>query len=238
MAIEFITANFAALDLIALLWFALLWSGYIYLTSRKGLSHNGLQQHLNHWREEWAFSLIKRSNRIMDSQILNSLIQKETFFASTTILILASSIALMGFREKANLMAQDIPFIEQSSAALWEIKVTVLAVIFVYAFFKFTWSIRQYSYSAILLGSIPEPGTTTEEVAREYALRLARLSSIGSGNFNDGIRAYYFALAELSWFINPIVFILVSSWVVAVLYRREYRSRSLKVLSSWQHKPD
>lgn len=238
MIIEFITTNFSTLDLVSLLWFVLLWSGYIYLTSRKGFSHNGLQQHLNHWREEWVFSLIKRDNRIMDSQIMNGLIQKETFFASTTILILASSIALMGFKDEANLMARDIPFIQQTSTALWEIKVTVLAVIFVYAFFKFSWSIRQHSYSAILLGSIPEPGTTTEEVAKEHALRLARLSSLGSGNFNDGIRAYYFALAELSWFINPIIFMLVSSWVVAVLYRREFRSRSLKILSSWQHKPD
>lgn len=232
MITDFISANSSLLDIISLFWFIAAWLGYLHYTSRKSNTRIGLQQQLDHWREAWVFSLLKRDNRIMDSQIMNGLIQKETFFASTTILILASSIALMGFREKANLMAEDIPFMQQTSTALWEIKVTVLAVIFVYAFFKFSWSIRQHSYSAILLGSIPQPDSTTDEVAHEHALRLARLSSIGSANFNDGIRAYYFALAELSWFINPVIFILTTTWVLAVLYRREYHSRTLGILSS------
>ena len=229
---EFISANATLLDIVALFWFVASWLGYLHYTGKKSNTRQGLQKQLDHWREAWVFSLLKRENRIMDSQIMNGLIHKETFFASTTILILASSIALMGFREKANLIAIDIPFMQQTSTALWEIKVTILAIIFIYAFFKFSWSIRQHSYSAILLGSIPEPGTTTEDVASEYAVRLARLSSIGSANFNDGIRAYYFALAELSWFINPVIFMLATTWVLAVLYRREYHSRSLGILLS------
>lgn len=232
MITDFISANATLMDILSLFWFVVVWFGYLHYTAKKSNTRIGLQQQLDYWREAWVFSLLKRDNRIMDSQIMNGLIRKETFFASTTILILASSIALMGFREKANLMAEEIPFIQQSSTALWEIKVTVLAVIFIYAFFKFSWSIRQHSYSAILLGSIPAPDTTTDEVARDHALRLARLSSIGSGNFNDGIRAYYFALAELSWFINPVIFMLATTWVLAVLYRREYHSRTLHILAS------
>ena len=231
---HFIVSYLTYIDVIALLWFAITWSAYLIYTARRSRTHLGLQQYMDQWREAWAFNLMKRSNRIVDSQVINALIRKETFFASTTILILASTIALMGLRDQVNLMAEDIPFIQTTTMALWEIKVTVLASIFIYAFFKFSWSIRQHSYSAILLGSIPEPDTTTEEIAKDQALRLARLSSLGAENFNDGIRAYYFALAELSWFINPWVFMLTSSWVVAVLYRREYHSRALKLLSTKQ----
>ena len=234
MVQDFITDYFTYLDVAALLWFIVTWAGYFIFTSTKRDSKPGLQQYLDSWRESWALSLMKRSNRIMDSQVINALIQNETFLASTTILILASTIALMGLRDEVNSMAVDIPIIQYSTTALWEIKVMILALIFIYAFFKFSWSIRQHSYSAILLGSIPEPDTTTEEVARDQALRLARLSSLGAENFNDGIRAYYFALAELSWLINPWVFMLASTWVVGVLYRREYHSRALKLLSTKQ----
>ena len=228
---SFNTTHMHWLDVIALLWFFSIWIGYHFYTARIKKTKTSLQQQMNHWREQWALNLMQRDNRIMDSQIINALIRKETFFASTTILILASCIALMGLKEKVNFIAQEIPFVQYSSTALWEIKVLVLVLIFVFAFFKFSWSIRQHSYSAILLGSVPEPGSSTEEDAKDKTLRLARLSSLGARNFNDGLRAYYFALAELSWFINPLVFILASTWVVAVLYRREFHSRALNILS-------
>ena len=49
-------------------------------------------------------------------------------------------------------------------------------------------------------------------------------------NFNLGLRAYYFSLALLTWFVHPLLFVIASSWVVGVLYRREFRSRTLKAL--------
>ena len=39
------------------------------------------------------------------------------------------------------------------------------------------------------------------------------------------------ALAALTWLIQPVVFLLVTTAVVIVLYRRDYRSRTLAVVS-------
>ena len=222
------------LDTVALVWFVLSWAGYLAYTKRGKQHRPSLLNAMNQWREEWALSLTQRSNRIMDSQVINGLVRKETFFASTTILILASSIALMGLGDKANSLAEEIPFAQYTPPALWELKVSVLCLTFVFAFFKFSWSIRQHSYSAILLGSIPEPDSCTLEKSKDHALRLARLSSLGARHFNDGIRAYYFALAELSWFINPLLFIGATTWVVVVLYRREFHSKALSLLTTLQ----
>ena len=36
--------------------------------------------------------------------------------------------------------------------------------------------------------------------------------------------------AALGWFLHAIVFIVASAWVVLVLYRREFRSRSLRAV--------
>ncbi len=45
------------------------------------------------------------------------------------------------------------------------------------------------------------------------------------------MRAYYFALAELSWFFHPWAFVVATAWVVLVLYRREFHSKALEILS-------
>ena len=48
------------------------------------------------------------------------------------------------------------------------------------------------------------------------------------------MRAYYFALAEFSWFswfFHPWAFIVATAWVVLVLYRREFHSKALEILN-------
>ena len=74
----------------------------------------------------------------------------------------------------------------------------------------------------------PEPADRRE---RQIAQRLAHIASSTGQHSNRGIRAYYFGLAALSWFIHPWLFMLLTVWVVLVLYRREFRSRLLRTLS-------
>ena len=61
-------------------------------------------------------------------------------------------------------------------------------------------------------------------------LRAAEGSPPASKDFNQGLRAYYFSLAALSWFVNPWVFIAATTLVIAVLYWREYHSEALRML--------
>ena len=220
------------LDIVALIWFVATWVSYVVYTKRCNLGNRrGLLAAMNRVREQWAEALLDRENRIVDSQVINGLVRKETFFASTTLLILASTVALLGLGDQVNQLFREIPFAQQTPLALWELKVAVLALTFVYAFFKFTWAIRQHSYCSTLLASIPLPGKVTEQNGRRQAERLARLSNLAARHFNDGMRAYYFALAELSWFFNAWVFLLATVWVVLVLYRREFHSKALAILS-------
>ncbi len=59
----------------------------------------------------------------------------------------------------------------------------------------------------------------------EPAGRVLTLAVI---NFNGGLRAYYFALAVLSWLVHPALFMIVSAWLLLVLLRRQLRSRTFK----------
>lgn len=218
-------------DLAALLWYLVAWVGYVAYTKRVNLKgQRGLLAAMNRVREQWARTLLERENRIVDSQVINGLVRKETFFTSTTLLLLAGTVALLGMGDQVNQLFREIPFAQQTPLAMLELKVGVLALTFVYAFFKFTWSIRQHSYCAILLAAIPPPEKAAEQDGENQVRRLARLSNLAARHFNDGMRAYYFALAELSWFLHPLAFMLATAWVILVLYRREFHSKALSIL--------
>lgn len=224
-------SGISILDILALFWFVTLWLGYIRFSRYKCLNEKtGLIAQMNNVRKEWALEIIKRDNRIMDSQLINGLIRKETFFASTTMLILASTIALMGVGDEVLSLSKNIPYAETTTKILWVLKVLVLIAVFMFAFFKFTWSIRQHSYCAILLGSIPPANESETPRALAKAQQLADLTSLAAGQFNNGLRAYYFALATLSWFYHPLAFIIATTGVVGILYRREYHSNALVIL--------
>jgi uncharacterized membrane protein len=77
---------------------------------------------------------------------------------------------------------------------------------------------------------MPPPAEATHE--HDYlAERASRLNSLAGENFTKGLRAYYFALAVLPWFIHPTLFMIATVIVVAMLYRMEFHSRTLDALT-------
>ena len=119
---------------------------------------------------------------------------------------------------------------------MWIVKTMFLIVIFIFAFFKFTWVIRQYNYAIVLIISTKryhDNSTSKEDVksAAKSIVQIAKIISNSSMHFNKGMRSYYFALVALSWYISPILLIILSVLVVLVLYRREFLSKTLKMLT-------
>jgi uncharacterized membrane protein len=45
------------------------------------------------------------------------------------------------------------------------------------------------------------------------------------------MHSYYFGLAACAWFLHPLALIATTAWVLAILYRREFRSRAHAVLA-------
>jgi uncharacterized membrane protein len=70
----------------------------------------------------------------------------------------------------------------------------------------------------------------SEQERKAFALRAARVISMAANQFNFGLRAYYFGMTMLAWFVSPWLFMLMSSGVVLVLYRREFHSDVLQVM--------
>ncbi|HCW95993.1 MAG TPA: DUF599 domain-containing protein, partial [Pseudomonas sp.] len=99
-------------------------------------------------------------------------------------------------------------------------------------FFTFSWCMRQYNFGAVLVASAPMAGerNVNDLERKAFAERAARVLSMAANQFNFGLRAYYFGMATLAWFINPWFFMAVTTGVVLVLYRREFHSDVLKVM--------
>ena len=222
------------IDWIALGWFLLCWIGYSFFAKQRQKSASTIANQLEANRIEWLERMIKRDMRMADISGLGILQRNVTFFASTTIFIIAGLLTVLGSTERAIILLQDLPWIEIDSRAAWELKILMLVVTFAYAFFKFTWSMRQYNFAIVLFGSAPDEDDPEQD--REIFIKHTNwLMSRASNSFNYGLRAYTFALATLGWFFNPIVFMVASTLVVAVLYRREFHSATLAALYNASH---
>ena len=215
-------------DMLALLFFLACWMGYSYY-SKHQTTHENLLSVTNRFRLQWMRQMLKRENRSVDAIIIGNLMRSITFSANTTIFILAGLIGMLSYREKVGEIISAIPYAKPMTPVMWEVKIFLLILIFVYAFFKYTWSLRQHNYTSILVAASPLD-TELGESHDEHARKAAFLAGNAADHFNNGLRAYYFGLAALAWFIHPHLFMAATAVVVYVIQKREYRSRTLKRL--------
>src|SRR5690554_6138376 len=219
------------LNALAIGWFLICFRGYMYYAASRARHTSCLVSMLHMYRTEWMLRVMTREVRIADTTAIANLERTVAFFASTTILVLAGLITVMSSAEKAINLVEDLPFVVVATKQEWELKLLLLVVLFIYAFFKFTWSLRQYGFVSVMIGGAPMPGEHPSEAQQKaYAERLAQMASKAAHNFNLGLRTYYFSISVLGWFINPLVFMLLAFTVVVVLYRREFTSSTLKTL--------
>ena len=217
------------LDAAALVLFVAAWAVYQWHSDHSETARPRLGREMDRYTREWLTQMAGRDNRMVDVNVVRNLTRSSQFFASTTMLILGALVALMGYAEKAASVVAELPFTQQASERVWELKIIVLLMIFVYAFFKFSWSIRQFGFSSILVGATEKP-TPTPEIYAVHIERIAAIVSFANRNFNQGLRAYYFGVAALSWFLHPALMIIMTLGVIYVLYQREFRSQTLELL--------
>jgi uncharacterized membrane protein len=218
-------------DWLALGLFFAAWWGYAHWARWRASKHLSILATTNRWRREWMLQTTRRDNRIVDAAVTQSLSASPAFFASTSILIIGGLLAALASSEKATELVREIPFAARTSMLVFDLKLAVLTAIFVFAFFRFTWSIRQYSFGAILVGAAPDADQFADEAARQaFADRAGRLMGMAAETFNDGLRAYYMSFATILWFVSPIAFAAAAAAVVYLLYQREFHSEILGVL--------
>ncbi|WP_374380140.1 DUF599 domain-containing protein [Dongia sp.] len=218
----------SGLDALAFLWMLVLWFVYGRFADKlppDNVTPTNLNQMMHQLRRLWMRRMLDRPERILDSSLTGHSVSSTTFFASTSMLIIAGLLGVLGRAADAHAVIQSFGFTVTSSEILFELKVLGLIGLFMIGFYKFTWALRQFNFACTLIGAAPLP--PVEIGARDrFADHAARVLSLAVVSFNGGIRAYYFAMAWLAWFIHPAAFALSTSAVVLVLLKRQVNSRS------------
>lgn len=220
-------------DWAALAVFFSAWLAYATFARRRARVEGSLLAATNAERRRWMLQATYRENRVVDGVVVQNLSSSPSFFASTTILIIGGLLAVLGTTEKATELVREIPFAARTSVLVFDLKLVLLTAIFVYAFFRFTWSLRQYTFGALLVAAAPDAQQFADRgLSREaFAERAGRVMGLAAETFNDGLRAYYMSFAATAWFVSPWAFMVATAGVIWILYQREFRSEVLEVLN-------
>jgi uncharacterized membrane protein len=211
-----------ALGLTVVAWLALSWR-----IENPSKSRPSVTVLMSEQRRQWMRVFVTREPRIFDSQILASLRQGTSFFASTSVLAIGGVLALLGNPAPLSGVAAQVTMV-QTPQIIWQMKLGVVGLFLVHSFLQFVWSNRVFGYCSVLMAAVPnDPG---DPVAFPRAAQAAELNIRAALNFNRGLRSMYFALGALAWLAGPAAFMVATLAVSWTIWAREFTSLSRTII--------
>ncbi|MER9137772.1 DUF599 domain-containing protein [Mesorhizobium sp. M0830] len=213
-------------DLAALAFFLVAWLLHTLASDGKLTSRVSLTTAMNAQRQAWMRTMAEREIRIVDTAIMSGLQQGTAFFASSSLIAIGGCFALLGASDRVLEVLSDLPLGGAPSRAAFQIKVFGLVLILAFSFFKFGWAYRLFNYCTILIGAVPIPhGEASRNPVTETAVwRATQMNMLAGKHFNAGLRGVFFSIGYLGWFVDPMVFVLSTLLLLAVLVRRQFFS--------------
>lgn len=218
----FTPLDFAALGLLMGLWLIIGWR--IETTRFKVQSVSAI---MADYRRDWMQQMLTRESRIFDAQIIATLRQGTSFFASTSMIALGGTLALIGNADNLVNVAEELTQITYPHI-VWEMKLLVVVFFLTNAFLKFVWSNRLFGYCSVLMAAVPND--PADPRASDMASKAAEVNITATRSFNRGLRAVYFALAAIAWLGGPLLLIAGAILTLIVIWRREFASQSRSIL--------
>jgi len=218
----FTPLDFAAVALIFALWLFLSWR-------IEHPNHNkpSTSSIMANYRREWMRTMITREPRIFDAQIVATLRQGTAFFASTCVIAIGGTLALLGNADRVAGVAQELTQ-DMAPIIVWEVKLLLVVFFLTNGFLKFVWSNRLFGYCSVLMAAVPNDPTDTRAIP--LASKAAELNITSARSFNRGLRSVYFALGSIAWLAGAVALILAALLTTVIIWRREFASQSRSIL--------
>lgn len=216
------------LDLAALAIVLLAWAVIGWVTDHPPARHPSVSRMMAEVHRAWMADFLNRDNRILDGQIVTSLRQGTSFFASTCLLAIGGVLALIGNTAPIQGVAAEIGT-SPAPALLWQVRLAPVALFLTHGFLKFVWAHRIFGYGSVMMAAVPV--APTDPAAPLRAAQAAELNIRGMLNFNAGLRSMYFALAALGWLFGPWGLIGATLAVCWLLGAREFWSNARDVVA-------
>lgn len=215
------------LDLLALVLLSLAWFGVTRAIEHPPARRPSVSVLMKTYRRDWMRQFVQRDPRIFDGNILSSLREGTSFFASACMIAIGGGLALIGNTDPLAGIARDLEAAE-IPALLWKLKILLVLLFVANAFLKFVWAHRLFGYCAIMMAAVPNDPAQPEALPR--ALAAAQVNIQAARNFNLGLRAVYFALGALGWLAGPWGLIAGTVVVTGMTLRREFASGSRQAI--------
>ena len=182
---------------------------------------------MNMQRRRWVANATRRESPF-DAILSGNIMGSVSFLASTAVLLILAIFAVFGqvpaLLEALNSLSPERHY----NSAEVQLHLVVMLVMFVLAFFAFTLSLRQFNHFCIMLGAIDHSEPTSDEEIDA----ITRMNALGAQNFNSGIRAYYFSVATVAWFVSEWLPIVTCVATIVILAHREFFSSSHRTAAS------
>lgn len=225
--LSLLRASLSVADLSAIVILFATWLGIGWLVERPPAGKPSVSVLMKRFRREWMEQFLTRDPRIFDGNILASLREGTSFFASACMIATGGILALIGNTDRLRGVVADLA-LKDAAGALWELKLLVTMFFVVNAFLKFVWSHRLFGYCAIMMAAVPND--PAHPMARDRAMQAADLNITAARSFNAGLRSVYFALGSLAWLAGPWTLLAGNAVVLFVTWRREFASTSRQVV--------
>ena len=214
-------------DLLALALLFLAWFGCAHVIEHPPPGRPSVSTLMRRYRRDWMEQFVHRDPRIFDGNILSSLREGTSFYASACMIAIGGGLALIGNTDPLAGIARDLEATEVPSL-VWKVKILLVLGFVANAFLKFVWSHRLFGYCAIMMAAVPNNPEAPDAMPRAHA--AAQVNVHAARNFNIGLRAVYFALGATGWLAGPIGLVVGTVLVTALTLRREFASGSRRAI--------
>lgn len=220
-------SDFSITDLWAVTFLVFAWLGIGWCVEHPPARYPSVSHIMQSYRREWMRQFVSRQPRIFDATIMDSLRQGTSFFASACMIAIGGGVALIGNTDRLQGVANDLSLLSDATA-VWEVKILIVLLFVTNAMLKFVWSHRLFGYCAILMAAVPND--PNDPAAYKRAAQAAEVNIHAARNFNRGLSSVYFSLAALGWLLGPWGLVAATVATLFVTGRREFASRSRRVL--------
>ncbi len=215
------------MTLFASLFPILCWLAYSYGVPLVERRRPSLSVIMSLQRRRWVAAATRRESPL-DAILSGNLMQSVSLLASTSVLLVLAIIAAFGQVPQLMTTLASLGLGRDYTAAEMQVHLLVVLAIFVASFFAFTLSLRQFNHFCIMIGAIVHDGSATENEIDSIAM----LNSLAAKNFNNGIRAYYFAVPAVAWFASNWLAVVATLITVAIIVHREFFSTAHRIAAS------
>ena len=215
------------MTLIASVFPIMCWLGYNYGVPFVERWRPSLSVIMSMQRRRWVANTFVRESPL-DAILSGNLMQSVSLLASTSVLLVLAIFTAFGALPTLMRSLGTLGLGADYTAVDMQIHLLVLLGIFVSSFFAFTLSLRQFNHFCIMVGAIDHNRKPTDTEIDAMTM----LNALAARNFNNGIRAYYFAVPAVAWFGSPVLSFVVCAFTLGVIVHREFFSSAHRLAAS------